>query len=101
MRRDLRRILGVSPFAYNCLEAHNRLRGHDQVSLGAAARRRRSLMASPRPSAGMAITAIAAEPAASSSRNSEKRLAAASRKFPNALRLRIVRALSTGGGPKA
>src|SRR5215831_17944751 len=49
---------------------------------GAAARSRRSLMASPRPARGTGITAIVAAPDASSTRRWENRLAAASMRSP-------------------
>src|SRR5690606_7287081 len=52
-----------------------------------AARRRRSLIASPRPWAGMDDTAIPAGLARSASRNRRNRLAAASRMSPLGLRL--------------
>src|SRR5262249_12669528 len=56
---------------------------------GAAARSRRSLIASPSPSRGTGITAMVAAPAASSARRWEKRLAAASMRSPRAERLSI------------
>ena len=49
---------------------------------GAAARARRSLIASPRPSRGIGITAMRATPARSSARKCENRLAAASIRSP-------------------
>ena len=50
---------------------------------GAAARLKRSLMASPRPFMGMAATAIPPAPAASARLSSANRFAAASRKSPD------------------
>lgn len=55
---------------------------------GAAARRRRSLIASPRPCSGMGMTAITGRPLASSSCSMRNRLAAASVRSPVAERLR-------------
>ena len=59
---------------------------------GAAARRRRSLIASPRPYSGIGITAIV-RPATSRARSAAKRLAAASPRSPDSLRLRSATAL--------
>src|SRR5262249_45965284 len=56
---------------------------------GLAARRSRSLMASPRPCCGIGITAIALVPVLSSVRRAENRLAAASTRSPDQLRLSI------------
>src|SRR5579871_3726472 len=54
---------------------------------GAAARASLSLIASPRPSAGIGTTAITLAPHASSARKCENRLAAASMRSPRAERL--------------
>ena len=57
--------------------------------LAAAARASRSLIASPSPSCGTGITAIARAPAPSSARRCENRLAAASIRSPPAERLSV------------
>src|SRR5262245_18268675 len=61
---------------------------------GLAARRRRSLMASPRPCSGIGITAIALAPepcrALSSVRRAENRLAAASTRSPDQLKFNMM-----------
>src|SRR5262249_42271239 len=61
-------------------------------ALGAAARRRRSLMARPRPCSGTGIPASRRAPLASSRRRWAKRLAAAWVRSPAGLRLRVLRA---------
>src|SRR5215510_14321734 len=71
---------------------------------GAAARLRRSLMASPRPARGTGITAMVSAPEASSVRRWEKRLAAASMRSPRGERFSIRAAFCAPGGrsePKA
>src|SRR6185437_3041522 len=68
--------------------------------LGAAARRSRSLIASPNPRRGIFITAMRFVPEASSARKCEKRLAAASIRSPLGERFNIGPEAS-GAGPKA
>src|SRR5262249_13565044 len=71
---------------------------------GAAARLRRSLMASPRPARGTGITAMVAAPDASSARRWEKRIAAAPMGSPRHDRLRTKGrrpAAAPGGRPDA
>src|SRR5262245_56853996 len=63
---------------------------HICFRFGAAARLRRSLIASPRPSCGTFITAMCFAPEASSTRRCEKRLAAASIKSPRGERFNVV-----------
>ena len=67
-----------------CADAsRRRCPGPDGIEFrGAAARARRSLIASPRPSRGIGITAMRATPARSSARRCENRLAAASIRSP-------------------
>src|SRR6185437_4069352 len=69
------------------------------LSFGAAARSRRSLIASPRPSFGIFITAMPPAPEASSARKCENKLDAASTILPRAERLSVTPA--AGAGPKA
>src|SRR6185437_13941997 len=64
--------------------------------LGAAPRASRSLIASPRPSRGMDMTAIVPTPVASSARRCENRLAAASARSPRGDRLSV----ASLAGPK-
>src|SRR5512143_703007 len=73
---------------------------HSNYRLGAAARLRRSLIASPRPSCGTFMTAMRVAPEASSARKCEKRLAAASIRSPRGDRLNIAPE-KAGAGPKA
>src|SRR5215813_5654714 len=73
---------------------------HGRYRFGAAARLRRSLIASPRPSCGTFITAMCFAPEASSTRRCEKRLAAASIRSPRGERFNVV-AEEDGAGPKA
>ena len=63
---------------------------HSGYRFGAAARLRRSLIASPRPSCGTFITAMRFAPEASRARKWEKRLAAASIRSPRGDRLNVV-----------
>src|SRR5690606_30452393 len=63
----------------------NFLEDAHSTSLGAAARRSRSLIARPSPSSGIGITAIPAYSGRSSARKAAKRLAAASIRSPERL----------------
>src|SRR5215475_11108233 len=73
---------------------------HIRYRFGAAARLRRSLIASPRPSCGTFITAMRFAPEASSARRCEKRLAAASIRSPRGERFNVVPE-EDGAEPKA
>ena len=69
--------------------------------LGAAARRSRSLIASPRPPCGIGITAMVFAPVASRARNCTNRLAAASTRSPSRLRFCTGPLVASECGPKA
>src|SRR4029077_18604352 len=73
---------------------------HSDNRLGAAARLRRSLIASPRPSCGTFITAMRFAPEASSARKCENRLVAASIRSPRGDKLRVGPE-NSGARPKA
>ena len=94
MGGNVLRVFGEAFFTHGFFETGNRVT-HGAVR-GAAARRRRSLIASPRPVSGMGETAMAAL-SLSSSRSMANRLAAASFRSPRGLRLR--RASRTAPNP--
>src|SRR5215475_4956493 len=73
---------------------------HSDDRFGAAARLRRSLIASPSPSCGTFITAMRLAPEASRARKCEKRLAAASIRSPRGERLNMGPE-KDGAGPNA